>query len=116
MADRVYVRKRLDRVARAFGIKISKAHRTVYMVSAVALSRILPLDLRLKEQLQLYEIKRGKGMEVIPGRDLQRRVHPSALPHRAMRRRYTFDLVSGKDGCGKPRKAAGSSATRTGVK
>ncbi|XP_063628219.1 uncharacterized protein LOC134799713 [Cydia splendana] len=94
IAARVYAKKRLDSVTRAFAIKISKAHRTVSLISSATMARILPLDLRLSEQLELYEIKRGKPMSQLPGRELQIRVHPSTLPHPARRRRWEFSWVT----------------------
>ncbi|XP_063632467.1 uncharacterized protein LOC134803596 [Cydia splendana] len=94
VACRVYARKKLDRITRVFGIKIAKAHRTVSTVSAAILAGIIPLDLRLQEQLELYEVKRGKPLPEIPEGKLQSRVHPSSLPHPATRSRPTFGFIN----------------------
>ncbi|XP_063544290.1 uncharacterized protein LOC134752526 [Cydia strobilella] len=93
VATRVHARKKLDRITRAFGIKIAKAHRTVSTVSAAILSQIIPLDLRLQEQKELYEVKRGKTLPELPEGKLQPRAHPSILPHPADRKRLTFSLT-----------------------
>lgn len=92
VGGRQYVRQRLDRVTRAFAIRIANAHRTVSLVSGVLLARILPLDLRLSEQWQIHRIKRAQQMPPLPDRQLQLRTHPSkrrenALPSVSSRRR-----------------------------
>lgn len=93
VAGKEFVRRRLDRVTRAFSIRISKAHRTISLVSGALLARILPLDLRLREQLELYKIKRGKEITEVPGRILQQRVRPSELLHPALRTRLEFGHI-----------------------
>lgn len=97
VAGREYVKRRLDRVTRDFAIKIAKAHRTVSLVSGALLARVLPLDLRLQENCELYQIKRGKSLSVLPGRRLQPRVHPSQFPHPAKRTRLKFGLVASQE-------------------
>lgn len=91
---REYVKRRLDRVTRAFAIRISKAHRTVSLMSGALLARILPLDLRLQEQLEIYRIKRGTPIPTLPGRQLQMRIHPSHLPHPSERTRIKFGHIA----------------------
>ncbi|KAI8439036.1 hypothetical protein MSG28_012908 [Choristoneura fumiferana] len=86
VVERAYAIKRLDRITRQFAIKIAKAHSTASLTSCVLLAGILPLDIRIKEQLAIYTIKRGKELGVLPGRRLQRPLHPSQLPHPADRR------------------------------
>lgn len=97
VAEREYVRKRLDRVTRVFALRISKAHRTVSLTSGVFFARILPLDLRLREHLELYRVKRGKPMSKLPGRLLQVRAHPALLPHPAQRRRLAFGQITSSE-------------------
>lgn len=85
-ADKVMSRNQFDTLQRGFGQKISKGYRTVSLNAAMILSGILPLDLRVREAARLYEIKRGKEMEDLPGRPIEARTsfllapHPAAAP------------------------------------
>ena len=88
------VLKRLDRTTRMFGIQICKAHKTTSTTSATLLGRILPLDLRAIEQLELYEAKRGKHLEELPGRQLQTRISAFDLPHPASRKLRTYGHIN----------------------
>ncbi|GBP57381.1 hypothetical protein EVAR_27412_1 [Eumeta japonica] len=56
------VRKMLDVVQRSVALKACRAHHTVSLRSALILSRLLPLDIRVKEAAWLYEVKRGKDL------------------------------------------------------
>lgn len=94
VANRVVIKKKLDRVTRMFSIMVAKAHRTTSLVAAAALSGIIPLDLRALEQKRLYETKRGRPLPELPGRPLERRISPFALPHPAERRRLKFEHIT----------------------
>ncbi|XP_047993599.1 uncharacterized protein LOC125232032 [Leguminivora glycinivorella] len=91
---RVYARNRLHQLTRAFAIRVAKAHRTVSLVSAALLAGIIPLDLRLKEQRDLYEVKRGKELETLPDRSLQKRLHSAQLPHPSKRSRIDYGYIN----------------------
>lgn len=93
-ADRKFVRARLDHITRMFALKISRAHRTTSLVSSVLISRIIPLDLRLREQARLYEIKRGKPFEELPGRKLEMRINPCQRLHPAERKHVVFTSIT----------------------
>lgn len=79
------LKKKLDQITRLFAIKIIKSHRTVSLTASAMLAGILPLDLRTLEKRELYEVKRGKPIPMLPGRELERPVSPFALPHPAHR-------------------------------
>ncbi|CAK1577941.1 unnamed protein product [Parnassius mnemosyne] len=103
-----YMKKRLERITRMFAIKICKGHRTVSFTSSVILAGIFPLDLRAMERLSLYEIKQGKPLDQLPGRDIEKSISPFCLPHPAERCRMSFELISSLDqeqaiDCLKPR-------------
>ncbi|CAK1590083.1 unnamed protein product [Parnassius mnemosyne] len=97
-ASRIQIRKRLDTITRVFCIMICKAHRTSSLNSCAALARIIPLDLRAQEELDIYEIKRGKSIEQLPGRKLAIPINPFNLPHPALRVPETYnDICTEKD-------------------
>ncbi|CAK1585042.1 unnamed protein product [Parnassius mnemosyne] len=93
VANKVQIRKKLDRITRMFSIMICKAHRTSSLISSTALARIIPLDLRAQEQKELYLIKRGKPLIHLPGRMLAKPISPFTLPHPAERVRESYDLI-----------------------
>lgn len=93
-AHRKQIKDRLDRTTRMFTNLISKAHRTTSLLSSCIISRILPLDLRALEQRNLYEIKRGKPVQELPGRQLEKRSSPFDLPHPAKRKRLKYDHIN----------------------
>lgn len=93
VSDRVYAEKTLNSLIRSFAIKISKAHRTVSLVSSVLLSGLLPLTIRLKENALIYRAKRGEPMAELPGRSMEHRKSPFSLPHPAERKHLRFGLI-----------------------
>ncbi|GBP51310.1 Putative 115 kDa protein in type-1 retrotransposable element R1DM [Eumeta japonica] len=56
------VRKMLDAVQRSVALMACRAHRTVSLHSTLILSSLLPLDIRVREAVWLYEMKRGKDL------------------------------------------------------
>ncbi|XP_023953798.2 uncharacterized protein LOC112057581 [Bicyclus anynana] len=83
-SNKISVQKQLNAVQREFAQKISKSYRTVSLHAAMVLAGLLPLDLRIKEQAQLYEIKRGRPVNNLPAdRKIESRIsfmefiHPS---------------------------------------
>ncbi|CAH2091712.1 unnamed protein product [Euphydryas editha] len=81
-AEKLSIRKRLDSLQRGFAQKICKAYRTVSLTSALVLSGLLPLDLRIREAAMLYKTKKGHCEDLLlPGSELERRVGPLQNPH-----------------------------------
>lgn len=93
-AHRKQIRSKLDKTTRLFTNLIAKSHRTTSLISSCILSRILPIDLRAQEQRDLYLIKRGKPLEELPGRPLECRMSPFALPHPANRKVLSFEFIN----------------------
>ncbi|GBP24164.1 Putative 115 kDa protein in type-1 retrotransposable element R1DM [Eumeta japonica] len=56
------VRKMPDAVQCSVALKACQAHRTVSLHSALILSRLHPFDIRVREAVWLYEVKRGKDL------------------------------------------------------
>lgn len=77
------VQQQLNTVQRGFAQKIIKSYRTVSLSAALTLSGLLPLDMRIRENAQLYEAKRGKPQEILRGRKVERRVCYLQAPHPA---------------------------------
>ncbi|GBP90791.1 Putative 115 kDa protein in type-1 retrotransposable element R1DM [Eumeta japonica] len=78
------VRKMLDAVQRSVALKVCRAHRTVSLHSALIPSRLLPLDIRVREAAWLYEVKRGKDIgDTFVDRELERPVYFGDFPHPA---------------------------------
>ncbi|CAG4958928.1 unnamed protein product [Parnassius apollo] len=67
---------------------------TVEEVLDTILSQIIPLALRAKENATIYEIKKGKPIELLPGRQLEKRISPYDLPHPCERSQRSFGLIS----------------------
>ncbi|GBP34577.1 Retrovirus-related Pol polyprotein from type-1 retrotransposable element R1 [Eumeta japonica] len=59
LTGKLAVPKMLDAVQRSVALKACWAQRTVSLHSALILSRLLPLDIRVREAVWLYEVKRG---------------------------------------------------------
>ncbi|XP_075990359.1 uncharacterized protein LOC142986010 [Anticarsia gemmatalis] len=81
------VQDTLNSIQRGFALKICKAYRTVSLTSALALTGILPIDLRIQEAASFYKTKKGLSQDYIPpGKELEhgtgnlRPLHPSKLP------------------------------------
>lgn len=92
-ASKVNIRRKLDRVTRAFAIQIAKAHRTTSMVAAALLAGIVPLHLRAQQRRSVYQVKKEGTLLELPGRQLQRRISVGRLPHPADRVPYIIDEV-----------------------
>lgn len=76
------IRDQLDSLQRGFAQKICKAYRTVSLTSALILSGLLPLDLRIKEAASLYSLKKGISTDYIPpGRRLEQKLSAASQPH-----------------------------------
>ncbi|XP_037966921.2 uncharacterized protein LOC119692015 [Plutella xylostella] len=92
-ADKVYIKNQLNTVMRGFAQKICKAHKTVSMNSALILTRLLPLDLRVKEAASLYEAKKGKPQPVLKGRKVEERASPLQRPHPSEEIQLDFECL-----------------------
>ena len=77
------IRKKLGSVQRGFVQKICKSYRTVSLNSALVLSGILPLDLRIQEAAALYEARRGPSRYVPGDREIEGAVRFAEAPHPA---------------------------------
>ncbi|CAG9122974.1 unnamed protein product [Plutella xylostella] len=74
--------RKLFSLQRGFAQKICKAYRTVSLTSALALSGLLPLDLRIQEAANLYKSKKLLSTDYLPpGKELERKVGYLDLPH-----------------------------------
>ncbi|XP_052748288.1 uncharacterized protein LOC128200104 [Galleria mellonella] len=87
----------LDRVTRLFAIKIIKGHRTTSFTASVTLAGILPLKYRAIELAELYQIKKGKPLESLPGREFETRTPLAALPHPSSRSKIEFTIINNQD-------------------
>ncbi|GBP09258.1 hypothetical protein EVAR_4108_1 [Eumeta japonica] len=78
------VPKILDAVQRSVSPKACRTQRTISLHSALIFSRLLPLDIRVREAIWLYEVKRSNDMEdTFIDRELKKPVHIANLPHPA---------------------------------
>ncbi|GBP34812.1 Putative 115 kDa protein in type-1 retrotransposable element R1DM [Eumeta japonica] len=79
--------KMLDAVQRSVALKAFWAHRTVSLHSTLILSRLLPLNIKVREAVWLYEVKRGKNLgDTFVDREFERSeyygdlLHPAHVP------------------------------------
>lgn len=84
--DLQMVKDQLNTLQRGFAQKICKAYRTVSLTSALTLSGLLPLDLRIQEAASLYEAKKKCSQDYLPpDKELEQNIgylehpHPSSL-------------------------------------
>lgn len=92
------IRNKLDALQRCFALKICKAYRTVSLTSALVLSGLLPLDLRIQEAANLYMAKKGLSKDYLPpGRELEQRVRYLDLPHPSKLTTTEFELLDDAD-------------------
>lgn len=57
---------KLDALQRGFAQRACRAYRTTSLTSALVLSGLLPIDLRIQESATLYEAKKGISVEFLP--------------------------------------------------
>ncbi|GBP26664.1 Putative 115 kDa protein in type-1 retrotransposable element R1DM [Eumeta japonica] len=78
------VQKMLDAVQRSVVLKACRADHIVALHFTLMLSRLLPLDIRMREAAWFYEVKRGKDLgDTFVDRELERPVYFYDLPHPA---------------------------------
>lgn len=96
-AKRVGVRKRLRSVQRGFVLRVARAYRTVSFTASLAITGLLPLDLRALEVLALYEVKRGRPLPEALDRPLEARVSFLQARHPALWRELPIGMVEGEE-------------------
>lgn len=82
-AEKIGIQNTLGALQRGFAQKICGAYRTVSLNSALLLSGLLPLDLRISEAASLYEIKRGIRPTGLGDREIERLAPALKVPHPA---------------------------------
>ncbi|GBP87386.1 hypothetical protein EVAR_34773_1 [Eumeta japonica] len=88
----------LDAVQRSVALKAFRAHRIVSLYSALILSRLLPLDIRVREAAWLYEVKRGKDLrDTFVDRELERPMYFGDLPHPAHVPEIVYESIEDLD-------------------
>ena len=91
------IRKKLGSVQRGFAQKLCKSYRTVSLNSALALSGILPLDLRIQEAAALYEARRGSSRFVPGDREIESAVRFAEAPHPATQTPLEFMCLADQE-------------------
>ncbi|KAJ0170097.1 hypothetical protein K1T71_014703 [Dendrolimus kikuchii] len=92
-ATKLGVRKQLNTVQRGFAQKMCRAYKTVSLNSAMVLSGLLPLDLRIKEVASLYEAKRGVEQPMLGDREVEMRVAYANTTHPASQIELQFGCL-----------------------
>ena len=92
-ASKISTRKCLDTVQRGFAQKITKSYRTVSLSAALALSGLIPLDMRVREAAELYEAKRGKPQNFLCGRQVERKIAFDQTAHPSEEHRVRFECL-----------------------
>ncbi|XP_026331273.1 uncharacterized protein LOC113238652 [Hyposmocoma kahamanoa] len=90
---KVCVKRKLDAMQRGFAQKICKAYRTVSLNSALLLSGILPLDLRVREAASLYEARNGVPQPALADWEVERRTPVTEADHPAERLSLEFHTL-----------------------
>ncbi|XP_047997724.1 uncharacterized protein LOC125235264 [Leguminivora glycinivorella] len=90
-AKKLCIRNHLNAVQRSFAQKICKAYRTVSLNSALLLSGLLPLDLRIQEAAKIFEAKRGIPQPLIGDRELELKASHTAAPHPAESKSFSYE-------------------------
>ncbi|GBP97549.1 Putative 115 kDa protein in type-1 retrotransposable element R1DM [Eumeta japonica] len=79
---RLGVQKRLNAIQRSMAIKTHWTYRTVSFISVLILSRLLPIDIRVREVAWFYEVKHGKELgDISADRKLEKSVGFCELSH-----------------------------------
>jgi ribonuclease HI len=82
-ADKLGTQRELAAVQRGFVQKLCGAYRTVSLNSALALTGMLPLDLRIHEAAALYKARRGTSGALPDDREMEMPVGPTETLHPA---------------------------------
>ncbi|XP_052741604.1 uncharacterized protein LOC128198763 [Bicyclus anynana] len=92
------IRDLLNGLQRGYAQKICKAYRTVSLTSALVLSGLLPLDIRVQEAAQLYLAKKGKSKDFLPpGREMEQWVHYLDQPHPSTLTETNYEILETLD-------------------
>jgi ribonuclease HI len=87
-----YQIKKLRRAQRLFAIKLIKSYRTISYEAAVTIAGIAPIELKIKENINISEIKHNNCIEVegLLSEALERKVRPHQKSHPAMAPNIVF--------------------------
>ena len=86
------IQKQLNMLQRGFAQKICRSYRTVSHTSALILSGLLPLDIRIQEQALIHRMKIGKISHYLPpNTSLETNEDPTKLEHPALTRALDYD-------------------------
>ncbi|XP_017480330.1 PREDICTED: uncharacterized protein LOC108369677 [Rhagoletis zephyria] len=89
-----YIRRLFQMFQRTFAIRAIRAFHTVSLTSALALSRFIPLHLKMSECMKLDEVKRTGTLEHTSDTSLQSRVQQHQQLHPADRQTITYRTVN----------------------
>ncbi|XP_013142173.1 PREDICTED: uncharacterized protein LOC106106173 [Papilio polytes] len=87
----------MNRVQRGFAQNIVRAYRTASLNSVLALTWLLPLDLRIHEAALLYEVKKGHTQQVLGDLELERPIRYAQTLHPAHLEGQQFDCKADGD-------------------
>ncbi|CAK1546358.1 unnamed protein product [Leptosia nina] len=102
-ANKLSIINKLKQIQRKFAIKIIKAYKTVSYEASLTIAGLLPLDLKIKELVKLYKIKKGiendyKELEPETKVDFKTKPHPAKeirLKFRAVTTEKELDKIEG---------------------
>lgn len=81
--NKLGVQKQLNAVQRGFAQKLCRAHKTTSLNSALVLTGILPLDLRVREAASLHEARKGIPQLSLTDREVEQPIPATEAPHPA---------------------------------
>ncbi|CAH2207649.1 jg24927, partial [Pararge aegeria aegeria] len=97
-AELQMIKSLLDTIQRGYAQKICKAYRTVSLTSALVLSGLLPLDIRIQEAANLYLAKKNITRDYLPpGGELEQWLHYLERPHPSKLKPTEFELLEKLD-------------------
>ncbi|XP_026745574.1 uncharacterized protein LOC113506922 [Trichoplusia ni] len=91
------IRKKLNSIQRGFAQKLCKSYRTVSLNSALVLSGILPLDLRIQEAAALYEARKGSSRHIPGDREIEAAARFAETPHPALQMTLEFECLEDQE-------------------
>ncbi|GBP64401.1 hypothetical protein EVAR_43178_1 [Eumeta japonica] len=81
-------------VQRTFAPKACLAHHTLFLHSALIISRLLPLDIRIREAAWLYKVEHGKDLKnTFLDRELEKPLYFDSLSYLAHVPEIRYDSV-----------------------
>lgn len=82
--SRINIKKHLVSVQRCFAQKMFNAYRTVYLNAVLALSGLVPLDIRVHKCARLYDVKRRRRILELADHEYEGRIGFAEPPHPAV--------------------------------